>query len=542
MTTEGVTATGGIRFWPATDVGRVREHNEDSFLVDRKLNLYIVADGMGGHAAGEVASSMACRVFRDALAAEREALLEFEQGHGGTTRKDILRLLEASVQQACTAVHEEGIRDESKRGMGTTLDALLVIGSRGFIAHVGDARIYLHRQGSVHQLTEDHSLINELLKRGRLTREQIDKVQYKNAVTRAVGVYESVEVDVFDFDVLPGDRFLLCSDGLSGYLEESELPSLFEEIPEEALTPRLIDLANERGGKDNITAIVVRVPDDEAGLDKLTREVNLKLEILHKMPLFRFVTYQELVRVLNITAVRAYGAGEAVVSEGEDGDELFVVLTGKVRVHSGDTEIVELGPGQHFGEMALIDKAPRSASVTASEAAQLLSIKRRDFFDLIRKDHDVAVKLLWSFLGVLAQRLRSTSRELGEAKEQLAAEDLTEALLGKDAFSGSNTVRDMTPVAEAAVALRDTLAADDTLERPTVTAPSDAPTAPPARSSVPIVPPAVSPRATAVPASEHPEQRTSGVVARPSPDDTVAMPAVSADDTVAMPAITDDSE
>ncbi|MBX3249860.1 MAG: Stp1/IreP family PP2C-type Ser/Thr phosphatase [Myxococcales bacterium] len=424
-------ATGGLRFWPATDIGRVRDHNEDSFLVDKKLGLFVVCDGMGGHAAGEVASTLAARTVREALLAERDALDEFEQGHGSTTRKDILRLLEASVQRACSTVHEEGVRDESKRGMGTTLDALLILGNRGFIAHVGDARVYLYRQGSVHQLTEDHSLINELLKRGRLTREQIDKVQYKNAVTRAVGVYESVEVDVIDFDVLPGDRFLLCSDGLHGYLEEAEIRTLFEEIPEENLTAHLIDLANERGGKDNITAIVLNVPEDESGVDKLTREVNLKLDILHKMPLFRFVTFQELVRILNITSVRPFKLGQVVVEEGDEGDELFVVLTGKVRIQSGGTPITDLGPGQHFGEMTLIDKAPRSATVTALEDSKLLAIKRRDFFDMIRKDHDVAVKLLWSFLGVLAQRLRSTSRELGQARDQLAAEELTTELLGE---------------------------------------------------------------------------------------------------------------
>lgn len=419
-----------IRFWPATDVGRVRKANEDSFLVDKKLSLFIVADGMGGHAAGEVASSMTCRVVREALAAERDALTTFAQGDASVDRKDILRLIEASIQEACSKVHQEGIIDESKRGMGTTVDALLIVGTRGFIGHVGDSRIYLYRQGSVHQLTEDHSLVNELLRRGKLTREQIDKsaVQYKNAVTRAVGVYASVEVDVFDFDVLAGDRFLLCSDGLSGYLEESELPKFFEEIPEDNLAQYLIDLANERGGKDNITAVIVKTPEDEAGLDKLTREVNLKLEILHQMPLFRFVTYQELVRILNITQVRTYAAYEKVVSEGEEGDELFVVLTGAVTVHSGDTTIVELGPGQHFGEMALVDKAPRSASVTAKEATQLIGIRRRDFFDLVRKDHDVAVKLLWSFLGSLAQRLRTTSRDLGLAKEQL--ESGTDTLLG----------------------------------------------------------------------------------------------------------------
>ncbi|MEM7604829.1 MAG: Stp1/IreP family PP2C-type Ser/Thr phosphatase [Myxococcota bacterium] len=420
MVSDGSSAPP-IRSWPGSDVGRVRKHNEDSFLVDEALDLFIVADGMGGHAAGEVASSMTCKVVRDALAAEEETLRQFAEGAEATGRKDILRLIEASIQEACSTVHQAGVDDESKRGMGTTVDALLVVGTRGFIGHVGDSRIYLYRQGSVHQLTEDHSLVNELLRRGRLSREQINKsaVQYKNAVTRAVGVYASVEVDVFDFDVLPGDRFLLCSDGLSMYLEESELTRLFEEVEEESLTQHLLDLANERGGKDNITAVVVRIPEDEAGVDKLAREVNLKLEILHQMPLFRFVSYQELVRILNITDVHAFESGDSVVDEGEEGDELFVVLTGKVEVFAGDEVITALGPGQHFGEMALIDKAPRSASIRAAEPSRLLSIKRRDFFDLVRKDHDVAVKLLWSFLGSLAQRLRSTSRELGHAREEL---------------------------------------------------------------------------------------------------------------------------
>lgn len=399
-------------------------------MVDKKLNLFIVADGMGGHAAGEVASQLAVRTVRDALVLKRDLLMDFEQGHGGTTRKDILDLLESSVQQACAAVHAEGVKDETKRGMGTTIDALLVVGSRGFIAHVGDARIYLYRQGSAHQLTEDHSLMNELLKRGRLTREQIDKVQYKNAVTRAVGVYESVEVDVFDFDVLAGDRFVLCSDGLHGYLEDNEVARFFEDMPEDKVAEALKDLANQRGGSDNITVLVVRVPDSEAGVDKLAREVNLKLEVLHKMPLFRYLAYNELVRLLNITSVRSYTVGDPVVNEGEDGDELFIVLSGQVRVHSGDTIITRLGPGQHFGEMALIDKAPRSASVTSDDETKLLSIRRRDFFDVLRKEHDIAVKLLWSFLGVLTQRLRSTSRELGEAREQLSVEDLSDELLG----------------------------------------------------------------------------------------------------------------
>jgi CRP-like cAMP-binding protein len=216
---------------------------------------------------------------------------------------------------------------------------------------------------------------------------------------------------------LKGDRFLVCSDGLHGYFEEAELAKLFAETPEDGLSKRLVDLANERGGKDNITAIVVKVPDAEAGVDRLAREVNLKMEVLHRMPLFRFLTYQELVRVLNITQVRTYDPGKEIVAQGAEGDELFIVLTGRVQVEANGAPIAALGPGQHFGEMALIDKAPRSADVKAIETSSLLSIRRREFFDIVRKDHAIAVKLLWSFLGVLTERLRNTSRELGEARE-----------------------------------------------------------------------------------------------------------------------------
>ena len=405
-----------LQFWPATDVGKVRKHNEDSFLVDKKLNFFVVCDGMGGHAAGDVASSMATREVRDALAANPAMAQAIDAQEATDDRDSLLFAMESAVQTACAAVHQAGEDDPGKRGMGTTMDALLIVGHRGFIAHVGDSRIYLYRQGAVHQLTEDHSVVNELLRRGKLSRDQIDQVQHKNAVTRAIGVYHSVDPDVFDFDVLPGDRYLLCSDGLYGYFEEHELGRLFAEVPEEELAGRLVDLANERGGKDNITALVVRVPEARGGVDEIAREVNLKLEILHRIPLFRFISYQELVRVLNITHVRSYQPDESIVREGEEGEEFFVVLKGRVRVHSGEKVLVELTPGQHFGEMALVDKSPRSASVTAIERSRVLTIRRRDFFALIRKEHGVATKLLWSFCGVLAQRLRTTSEQLAALK------------------------------------------------------------------------------------------------------------------------------
>jgi PPM family protein phosphatase len=421
-----------VKFWPLTDVGRLRDGNEDSFLVDEKLNLFVVADGMGGHAAGEIASSMAVRAFHETVFEQRNMLEAFERGVTAADRKDVLRLLELGVQKACAAVFAQAQLDVSKRGMGTTLVALLVLGSRGFIAHVGDSRIYLLRGDAVHPLTQDHSLINELLKRGRLKPDQIAQLNMKNAVTRAVGVYESVEVDTLDFDVLAGDRFLLCSDGLTEYAQESDILRIFRETPEERVAQTFIDHANQGGGKDNITVVVVKVPDAASGLDRLASEVNLKLETLHRMPLFRHLTYQELVRVMNIVDVRDFAAGAKVIDEGEEGDEMFIVLTGGVSVHSGDTRIAALGPGQHFGEMALVDKVPRSASVKAGEASKLMVMRRRDFFDIVRKDHDVAVKLLWSFLGVLTERLRRTSRDLGDARDQIALLASSEVLSDAD--------------------------------------------------------------------------------------------------------------
>jgi serine/threonine protein phosphatase PrpC len=418
-----------VQSWAATDVGRVRDHNEDSFLVDPKLDLFVVADGMGGHAAGEVASAIAVNTMREVVDRNRDLLDAFREGSRIASNSDVLNLLEHAVQKACAEIHDLAEKDPEKRGMGTTLSGLLVIGNRGFIAHVGDSRIYLLRGGRVVQLTEDHSLINELIKRGKLAASEAESSPYKNAVTRAVGVYESVEADTFDFEILPGDLFLLASDGLTGYLQNPEIPETIEQQQSiERVPAAFIDLANDRGGKDNITVVVVRIIDEEGTGALLHKEINLKIETIRRMPIFKFLNYKELVRILNITHVMDIDRKQTVIREGDEGEDLFIVLKGSVRVHKGDTDIVTLGAGDHFGEMALIDKAPRSASVSAVDLARLLRIGRSDFFNIIRNEPRLATKLLWSFLQVISERLRTTSAELSGAKAGTEIEDLTEEL------------------------------------------------------------------------------------------------------------------
>ncbi|MBK7401338.1 MAG: Stp1/IreP family PP2C-type Ser/Thr phosphatase [Myxococcales bacterium] len=418
----------GIRFFAATDVGRVREHNEDNYLVDKKLAMFVVADGMGGHAAGEVASALAVRTVHEEVRKQRQLIDDYEQGASGAAKvsaREVLNLLEFAVQRACARIHEEAAADTGKRGMGTTLSAMLFLGNKGFIAHVGDSRIYLVREGRQQQVTEDHTVFNELIKRGKLSREQIEKVAHKNAITRAVGVYERVEVDTLAIEVLPGDTYLLCSDGLHGYLDGNDrLTEILRDTPAETAAQALIDFANEAGGKDNITGILVRVEANES--DKVrARKLTQKREILAKMALFSRLTERELLRVMQAAEIREYERGAYIMKEGEKGDELFVVLTGRVAVVRGEATLTTLGPGEHVGEMALIRAVPRSASVIAEVPSELVAIRRADFFDILRREHELAIKILWQFLGVLADRLDQTSRELRTAKEEAQAEDIT---------------------------------------------------------------------------------------------------------------------
>jgi len=421
-----------LSFWAATDVGKKREANEDNFLVDKKLSLFVVADGMGGHASGEVASQMAVHEFRNAVDAGRDVIERFGKGDKAA-QQDLLNLLEHAVQAACQAIYLKGQAEPEKRGMGTTTSALLIAGDRGFIAHVGDSRIYLLRAGQVIQLTEDHSLVNELIRRGRVTKEGFDTSPYKaykNAVTRAVGVYETVQGDTFDFEILPGDQFLLCSDGLHAYLNDARIVDSLKGDDVKALPKKFIDLANAGGGHDNITAVVVRVEGAPAAAEDRAAELARKVDVLRKMPLFRHLIYKEILRVLNVTQVREYAPGEEIIKEGTTGDEMFVLLRGKIRLHKNDAFITHLEPGSHIGEMALIDqRQPRSASATAEERSRVLILSRRDFYEIIRKEPQLSTKLLWAFTQVLAERLRKTTAELSGARLEAGAEDLTADVL-----------------------------------------------------------------------------------------------------------------
>lgn len=399
-----------------TDVGQKRDHNEDAFLVDDALGLYVVCDGMGGHAAGEIASAHAIQTVRRVVQENARALEQLKAEDLPENRERVQRLVERAVQSACGEIYRMATEDTGKAGMGTTLVMMLMVGQKGIMGHVGDSRVYLNRQDQLHQLSEDHSYVAEMIKRGRMTEEEAKTSPYANVITRAVGIQESVEVDTLLMDILPGDTILLCSDGLHGYTsDKKELSTMLAVDNVNSIPPGLIHVANSRGGKDNITAIVIRAMTDgqnSAAEHARAEEVNLKLDILKKIPIFRYLTYQELVRVLNSTYVSPYQQGDVIIREGDNGEELFIVLSGTVKISSRGEHLAELGAGGHFGEMALVDHSPRSATVEATTHARMLVMQRTGFYTLIRKEPALAVKLLWSFVQGLSRRLRDTNNQL----------------------------------------------------------------------------------------------------------------------------------
>jgi PPM family protein phosphatase len=240
-----------LRVGARTDVGRVREGNEDSYMA--RDPLYAVADGMGGHQGGEVASKVALETL------ERLTL----EASGDTAPS-----LVDAVREANRDVLERASTDPGLHGMGTTLTALVSGGDRILLAHVGDSRAYLLRDGDMEQLTEDHTVAEGLVQEGRLTPQEAEIHPQRNILTRALGVDGDIEVDETTHGVRPGDRILLCSDGLTGMVPEQEIQRILTELEDpQRAAEILVDAANDAGGQDNITAVVLDVLPDDDGAD-----------------------------------------------------------------------------------------------------------------------------------------------------------------------------------------------------------------------------------------------------------------------------------
>jgi protein phosphatase len=235
-----------------SDVGKKRDHNEDNYLVKAELGLYAVADGMGGHQAGERASRMALDTLAELIQAPEP----------GADRDEVLARLRDATQAAGAAIFDAAQADPSLQGMGTTLTSLWFCQGRAYLAHVGDSRAYLFRGGRVQQLSDDHSWVSEQVRAGMMTEDEARESKFRHIITRSVGFEREVLVDGAAFPVHAGDCYLLCSDGLSNYVEGDELARIMTACFYRDVPRLLVDMANDRGGDDNITVIVVHAAND----------------------------------------------------------------------------------------------------------------------------------------------------------------------------------------------------------------------------------------------------------------------------------------
>lgn len=411
-----------ITAFAQTDVGSQREHNEDAYLVDHDLGLYIVCDGMGGHAAGEVASQETIRIVQDVIRRQQGLIQAYIQLPSFEYRTRVTHVVEEAINTACAEVYTMGQRDPEKTGMGTTIVLLLALGEAVMIAHAGDSRIYLIRDHQAHQLTEDHSLVGHMLKSGRLTREDAAGWPYANVITRSVGTKPTVRVDSLFVECLSQDRFVLCSDGFHTYLNRpEELVQMSDHLSLDALVAACVLRANEAGGKDNITVIAMQVDAVRQMGGESGVPVTRKIEALRHIRLFRSCSAHELVKILNIMHVRSYETGDIILKEDTIGDEFFILLAGQVDILKEGQHLLTLGPGTPFGETALLEGAARAATVRAHVPTKVMLLYGKDLYALLDQEPTMAIKLLRNFVLALHQRLRATSAELVEARGALAS-------------------------------------------------------------------------------------------------------------------------
>ncbi|HNS99599.1 MAG TPA: cyclic nucleotide-binding domain-containing protein [Polyangiaceae bacterium] len=396
-----------IVFAAATDVGRERDHNEDSHLVVHEHGLFVMCDGMGGHLAGEVASKLAVDTIHTII---DDYISDLDTPETPEARGRALEtLIRSAVEYANRAVHALS-RNEKTLGAGTTCSALLVRDGKAALAHVGDSRVYLARYGQIHQLSLDHTYAAEAIARGVLTPEEAAEIPEAAYLTRAVGPHPSVVVDTLLFDLLPGDTLLLCSDGLHGYIQsETELLDRMVQ-PIEEVPKQLIALANERGGEDNITAVVLRVLSEEAGdefFDRTT-QVAADLATLQHIDMFTEFSYAELSRVTQVMGTLEVADGEEILHQGECTESLYVLVEGSAQVVRDGEVLATLSAGTHFGEMALLTQRPRTATVRAAGPCRIRVLERESFYDLAQQDAVLGVKFLWKLAQTLSLRLEES--------------------------------------------------------------------------------------------------------------------------------------
>ncbi|MBA2543430.1 MAG: protein phosphatase 2C domain-containing protein, partial [Deltaproteobacteria bacterium] len=425
----------------ATHVGKVREHNEDAHFFDADTGVFLVCDGMGGHAAGEVASAIAIRTIRNewSSAVTHKLIDGFMDGGSPDVKKQLLGSIRAGVVAAHDSILAEARRDLTKKGMGTTLVGAVIVGNELVFAHAGDSRAYLVRDAIALQLTEDHTLLARLLAAGIDVDQSGEGSRFKSMLTNALGIGEECKVSTFVVPLADGDRFLLCSDGISEYVPEHEVGEVLTKQPSPArAAQKLIELALERGGADNATAIVVRVL--EAGETPQPAEtIKRDEEVIRSCSLWSAkVTPQQRLRALRIAIARDHVMGERLPAYHLGDRVAWIVVEGRV-VQVG--AVLEAGTLLYPESLVADSQAPdRESLAVARTDVRALALRADDFRELCEDDSELAEVLLESLAPLIKERAEVLFRARSDrADTQHDAET-------QDAIAAAHTKPDEAPI------------------------------------------------------------------------------------------------
>ena len=388
-----------------THVGNVREHNEDAHFFDADLGLFVVCDGMGGHAAGEVAAAIAVQTIKQKwIDADTSEVAEVWLQRGtAIAKKQLIEALRDGVLAAHAAIVAEGVRDPTKQGMGTTLVGAIVVGNELIFAHAGDSRAYIVRDGISMQLTEDHTLLQRLLAAGIDVDVSGDGARFRSMLTNALGIGQECKVSTFVVPLADGDRFMLCSDGISEYVPENEVGEVLVKQPSPArAAQKLVDLALERGGGDNATAIVMRVL--EAGETPVPAEQRRRDDLsISLCELWtEKVSPQQRLRALRIAIPRDHAIGDKLPAHTLGDRVAWIIVEGEVEIEG---EIV--GPGSFIYPESLIANAQipdKDGLGTARTEVRAVAMRNDDFRELTEDDAELGEALLESLAAVIASR------------------------------------------------------------------------------------------------------------------------------------------